>query len=155
MHRREFITAAGLSTLLVGIGGARAARAPASRTIIALDARLNRCILAHDVAGAALLYADDFILTVSGGGFKTKAAMLADIANTDLHLDVCETRDIEVRVRPGAAVLTGLLLQAGRIGERTFSNRLRVTDTWVQARDGTWRLLAGHASPERPAVAKA
>lgn len=152
MLRRTFLKSLGLSTAFATSAHARAAVEPAADTIIDLDRRLNRLILARNVHGASALYDDDFILTVSGGGFKTKADMLADIGNPALSLKTCETTDMAVRVRDRAAVLTGLLLQAGRIADRTFSVRLRVTDTWVRSADGRWRLLAGHASPDKPST---
>jgi ketosteroid isomerase-like protein len=113
--------------------------------IIDIDKRLNQAILAHDVAAAAALYDDDFLLTVSGGGFKRKADMLADIGNPAVALSVCETTDMQVRVRASTAVLTGTLRQAGSVNGRAFDVRLHVTDTWVHV-DGRWLLLAGHAS---------
>jgi ketosteroid isomerase-like protein len=121
----------------------------AADTVIALDTRLNRSILAHDVASAAALYDDDFLLTVSGGGFKRKADMLADIGNPAVALSVCDTTDVKVRVRGGTAVLTGTLQQAGTVNGRAFDVRLHVTDTWVHV-DGRWLLLAGHASLAKP-----
>lgn len=113
--------------------------------VVDVDKRLNRAILAHDVPAAEALYDADFVLTVSGGGTKRKADMLSDIANPDVALAVCETIDVQVRVRGDAAVLTGTLLQAGTVRGRPYSARLRVTDTWVR-QDGRWLLLAGHAS---------
>ncbi|MFO1406307.1 MAG: nuclear transport factor 2 family protein [Steroidobacteraceae bacterium] len=117
--------------------------------VVDLDRQLNRAIVAHDVALAGSLYDDDFLLTVSGGGYKRKADMLADIRNVGVVLTACETTDVVVRVRGETAVLTGLLHQAGTVNGREIDAWLRVTDTWV-AVDGRWRLLAGHASPAKP-----
>ena len=117
--------------------------------IIELDRQLNLAIVSHDVARASSLYDDDFVLTVSGGGFKRKPDMLADIRNEGVVLTACDTTDVAVRVRGNAAVLAGLLHQAGTVNGREFDVWLRVTDTWV-AVDGRWLLLAGHASPAKP-----
>lgn len=138
-------------TTIAGLAATAAASQPTSQPqstanrIIEVDKRLNRAILAHDVASAAPLYDDDFLLTVSGGGFKRKSHMLADIGNAAVVLSVCETTNIEVRIRGGTAVLTGTLLQAGTVNGRALDVKLHVTDTWVNI-DGQWLLLAGHAS---------
>lgn len=117
--------------------------------IVELDRQLNAAIVSHDVARASALYDDDFVLTVSGGGFKRKADMLADIRNEGVVLTACDTTEVVVRVRGDAAVLTGLLHQAGAVNGREIDAWLRVTDTWVEV-DGKWLLLAGHASPAKP-----
>jgi ketosteroid isomerase-like protein len=140
-------TLAGLAATTAASHSAPQSASPAN-VIIEADKRLNRSILAHDVASAAAVYDEDFLLTVSGGGFKRKADMLADIGNPAVELSVCETTDMEVRVRGNAAVLTGTLLQAGTVRGRAFDVKLRVTDTWVNV-DGRWLLLAGHASPAK------
>ncbi len=113
--------------------------------IVELDRRLNKSILANDVSSAAALYDDEFLLTVSGGGLKRKADMLADIGNPAVKLSVSDTTDITVRVRGGTAILTGVLRQAGTVNGRAIDVKLRVTDTWVNV-DGRWLLFAGHAS---------
>ncbi len=113
-----------------------------------LDRQLNQAILTRDVRAARLLYDDDFVLTVSGGAFKRKADMLADIGNPAVSLSVCDTTDVRVRVRSSAAVLTGILRQAGTVNGRALDVKLNVTDTWVQG-EGKWLLLAGHASLAR------
>jgi hypothetical protein len=139
-------------TILVGLASTTEASHPSSHApsptnmIIELDKRLNGFILANDALSAAGLYDDDFILTVAGGGFKRKADMLADIGNRSVKLSLCETSDMNVRIRGSAAVLTGTLRQAGTIGGRVLDVRLHVTDTWVKVND-QWLLLAGHASP--------
>jgi hypothetical protein len=120
----------------------------AVNTVVEADKHLNRSILAHDVASATALYDDDFLLTISGGRTKRKTDMLADIGNPAVALSVCETTDVQVRIRAGTAVLTGTLVQAGTVNGRAFDVQLHVTDTWVNV-DGRWLLLAGHASPAK------
>jgi ketosteroid isomerase-like protein len=144
---------AGTASVAAADNGATAGSV--AKRIEDLDRRLNRLIVDGDVDGARALYDDDFVLTVSGRGFKTKSQMLADIGNPTLFLKVCETTEVVVRVRGKAAVLTGILRQAGEIDGRQFDVRLRVTDTWVLTEDGRWQLLAAHASPEKAGSEKA
>jgi ketosteroid isomerase-like protein len=146
MLRRQMLnTLAGLAATHTAASHSAPQPPSAADMVIEIDRRLNRSILAHDVASAAALYDDDFLLTVSGGGFKRKADMLADIGNPTVALSVCETTDVHVRIRGSTAVLTGTLLQAGTVNGRAFDVKLHVTDTWVNV-DGRWLLLAGHAS---------
>jgi ketosteroid isomerase-like protein len=111
-----------------------------------LSHRLDATIATGDVAAAATLYCDDFLLTSSAGRTKTKAEMLADIGNRSLRFEINRTDSVSIRQLGGVAVLTGVLHQKGQIGERTFDHRLRVTDTWVQSGALGWCLFAGHAS---------
>lgn len=150
MLRRQILSAV-LTVALAASAGRLAAQpkglSPAE-AVIAADKRLNAFIVSHDDASAAALYDDDFLLTVSSGATKRKSDMLADIANRGITWTACETQDVVVRVRGNTAVLTGTLVQTGRINDRPFDVRLRVTDTWVDV-DGRWVLLAGHASPAK------
>ena len=149
MHRRNMLNAiAGLASATFA-SQASAQAASTAELIVDLDHRLNQLILAQDTASAAALYDNDFLLTVSTGRLKRKADMLADIGNPAVKLTVCRTTDVAVRVRAGAAVLTGLLEQAGTVNGKTLDVKLRVTDTWVDV-GGRWLLLAGHASLAAP-----
>jgi ketosteroid isomerase-like protein len=147
MKRRTMIRA-GITG--VGLLAASGSRAEQARDLIELDAQLNRWILAHDAQSAARLYDDEFVLTAGNGVFKSKGAMLADIADPAVELSRCETLEPRVIVRGNAAVLLGLLVQEGRVRGREISARLRVTDTWVRQGTDGWVLLAGHASLMKP-----
>lgn len=110
------------------------------------DHQLNMLISRGDATAARAYYHDDFVLTTSSGKAKHKADMLADIGNVLLRLEVNQTHDVAVRVHGDTAVLTGILHQRGRHAGKPFDVRVRVTVTWVRADDGTWVILAGHAS---------
>lgn len=53
----------------------------AAGQLVELDRQLNQAIVSHDMARASAHYDDDFVLTVSGGGFTRKADMLAGHAS--------------------------------------------------------------------------
>jgi ketosteroid isomerase-like protein len=148
MHRRQVLNALAGAAAAAAAGNSAAQPLSAAEMIIELDRQLNQSILTHDVRAASLLYDEDFVLTVSGGAQKRKADMLADIGNPAVSLSVCDTTDVRVRVRPSAAVLTGMLRQAGTVNGRALDVKLNVTDTWVKV-EGKWLLLAGHASLAR------
>ena len=113
--------------------------------VINADRLLNRYITEHNIQGASNLYADDFVLTTSSGAVKKKQDMLKDIGLPDLHFEINETMNVQIRRIENTAVLTGTLHQKGLYKEKLFDNKLLVTDTWVNL-NGQWKLLAGHAT---------
>jgi hypothetical protein len=117
----------------------------AASEIIRADQQLNRFIVDHDFQAASGVYADDFVLTTSSGKVKQKQDMLKEIGSLELHFEVNETTEVQVRVIENTAVLTGTLHQKGMYKERVFDSKLLVTDTWVKV-NGQWKLLAGHAT---------
>ncbi|MBI3221460.1 MAG: nuclear transport factor 2 family protein [Bacteroidetes bacterium] len=113
--------------------------------VIARDKELNQLISQHRVKDAALIYADDFVLTTSSGKAKSKQDMLADISSPEVVLEINETTQVKVRVIENTAVLTGILQQKGTYKGNAFDVKLYVTDTWVKV-NTNWILLAGHAT---------
>jgi hypothetical protein len=114
-------------------------------TVIARDKELNQLISSHRTKEAALIYADDFILTTSSGKTKSKQDMLNDISSPELALEINETTQVKVRIIENTAVLTGILQQKGTYKGNAFDVKLNVTDTWVKVQSN-WVLLAGHAT---------
>ncbi len=114
-------------------------------TVIARDKELNQLISSHRTKEAALIYADDFVLTTSSGKTKSKQDMLNDISSPDVVLEINETTQVKVRVIENTAVLTGILQQKGTYKRNAFDVKLYVTDTWVKV-NSNWVLLAGHAT---------
>jgi hypothetical protein len=113
--------------------------------VIQADKQLNQLIMDHNVKAASEYYMDDFVLTTSSGATKSKRDLLNEIGLTDLKFEINETTDVHVRLENNTAVLTGTLHQKGVYKDKTFDNKLLVTDTWVFV-NGRWKLLAGHAT---------
>lgn len=134
-----------LAGLLATNASAQSAINSPADTVAARDRELNALIVDHAVVTAKGFYDDQFVLTTSSGKMKDKDAILADIASKELTLTINETSEVVVRIRDNTALLTGILHQQGTYQGKDFDVRLHVTDTWVLT-DGSWRLLAGHAS---------
>lgn len=113
--------------------------------VIKMDEQLNRIIQLHDYKMADRFYADDFVLTTSSGKVKVKKDMLAEIASSEVTLEVNETSEVKVYNLGNTAVLTGVLHQKGIYKGNNFDAKLLVTDTWVYI-NAEWKLLAGHAT---------
>jgi hypothetical protein len=118
----------------------------AEADVAALDRHLNDLITGGASASAESFYAQDFVLTTSSGTRKTKPDMLREIGTAGLVLKINETRDVQVRVLDGTAVLTAILHQQGVFNGADFDVELWVTDTWVRGGEHGWRLLAGQAT---------
>jgi ketosteroid isomerase-like protein len=145
MHRRLI-----LACLLSAYAAAAwADDAELARQVVARDQALNALIRANDASAAAAFYDDQFVLTTGNGKRKDKAAVVAEIGNPSLKLDINDTEQVNVRVLGQTAVLTGQLHQHGSYSGGPIDARLYVTDTWV-LQQGQWKLLAGHASLVKP-----
>ena len=132
-------------SFLVMIGFLCADESPLKKAVIAADKNLNELIVEHRVVAGADVYADDFVLTTSSGKRKTKQDILNEVGFEDLSFEINETTEVQVMILRETAVLTGILHQKGTYKQKSFDNKLYVTDTWVLV-EGNWKLLAGHAS---------
>src|SRR4051794_1153066 len=63
-----------------------------------LERELNRAIITRDTRRVAEMLTDDWVLVTGSGRVKSKAEMLADIAEPALEFQDNETRDVMVRV---------------------------------------------------------
>lgn len=66
-------------------------------------------------------------------------------AAPDLVIDPFETRDVQVRLYGGTAILTGWFEQTGRFQGRAYRSRSRYTDVYVRE-GGRWAAVSAHAS---------
>jgi len=74
-----------------------------------------------------------------------KSAVLADARATTSSRAKYE--DFKVTVFDQTAIATGTFIGKGADSSgKTFSSRLRFTDTWVKAANGQWLCVAGHDS---------
>jgi len=107
-----------------------------------LDAYVQR-----DAAALSRIVADDYMITYGSGQTYNKAQTMADFerprpANFSYTFT---TEDTVVRVLGETAVLTGIVIQRTRMGERETVTRSRYTDTYVR-RGGRWQVVASHLS---------
>jgi len=116
--------------------------APKLRT---LERDLNRAITQRDTQRVTDLLADDWVLVSGVGKIKTKAEILAEMAEPDLEFQEIDTRDVMVRVWGDTAVITGTLHQRYRLRGKQSEVTLRYSDTWARTGE-TWRQVSGHAT---------
>ena len=88
---------------------------------------------------------DDFVMTTTNGGLKDRAAEMNDIrGDTSSTLHYFRSRDVDVRVHGGAAVVTGLLEWSYTYEGRTNQVARRYTATYVRGGPFGWRMVALH-----------
>ena len=107
-----------------------------------LDAYVRR-----DAAAMNRVIADDYMLTYDTGQTVNKAQTMDDLARpraANMSFTFT-TEGTTTRVYGDTAVLTGIVIQRTRMGERETVTRSRYTDTYVR-RAGRWQVVASHLS---------
>jgi ketosteroid isomerase-like protein len=119
--------------------------ATAESEVRALDAGWARSYQVHDTAYAISLFADDVVITATNGSLKNKNGELADIRpNANLKMDYFRTKDVNVRVMQGAAVVTGLAEWSFTFNGRPSQVTRRYTAVYEKGGPLGWRIVAMH-----------
>lgn len=109
------------------------------------ERRLQAAVRSGDVETLDLLLDDRVVYTGPDGRSLTKQEDLEAHRSRALVVDVLDQQDLQVTVVGSTGVTRVLAVLQGTAGGVPFTARLRYTRTWVHA-DGTWRVLAAHAS---------
>ena len=139
-----------LSVLLIGAlavapGRAQAAPDAVRAELLALEARWDSAVVRKDVAALERIIDPSFVFIGADGSVSSRAEMLAALRSPDLDIDPFETRDVQVRLYGGAAILTGWYEQTGRFRGQAYRGRMRYTDVYVRDA-GRWVAVSAHAS---------
>jgi ketosteroid isomerase-like protein len=119
--------------------------ATAETEVRALDAGWARSYQVHDTAYAISLFADDIVITATNGNLKNKNGELADIRpNPNLKMDFFRTKDVNVRVMQGAAVVTGQAEWSFTFNGRPSQVARRYTAVYERGGPLGWRIVALH-----------
>jgi ketosteroid isomerase-like protein len=94
-----------------------------------------------DTASLARIEADEFTVTYADGKVLTKAQDI-ELAKKSTAAELkLSTEDAKVRVYGDTAVITGILVQKMKEGEKEVTVRERYTDVWAK-RNGRWQAVA-------------
>ena len=114
------------------------------------ETRLLAALRRGDLAGAAELLRDDFLITTAGWLSEPvdKSTWLAELSQS-MTLESFALRLVASRRFGDTAVALVESEQSGIHAGTPFSMTFRYTDTWVLD-DGVWRLAVRHASAAPP-----
>lgn len=114
-------------------------------TLQEAEMSLQAAIRSGDTEALDLLLDDRAVYTGPDGSTMTKEQDLAAHRSRTLTVDVLDQQDLHVTVSGTTGVTRVLVHLQGTAGDQPFTAVLRYTRTWVRT-DGTWRVLAAHAS---------
>ncbi|QMU69605.1 nuclear transport factor 2 family protein [Streptacidiphilus sp. P02-A3a] len=114
-------------------------------TLLEAERELQAAIRSGDTGALDLLLDDRVVYTGPDGRCLTKEEDLEAHRSRYLAVEVFDQRDLQVTVVGSTGITHVLALLQGTAGGEPFTAYLRYTRTWVHA-DGTWRVLAAHAS---------
>lgn len=109
------------------------------------EQKLQAAVRSGDVQALDLLLDDRVIYTGPDGSVMTKEEDLGAHRSRTLAVEVFDQQDLDVVVVGSTGITRVLAELEGTAGGHPFKARLRYTRTWVHV-DGTWRVLAAHAS---------
>jgi hypothetical protein len=114
--------------------------------LIRIEHEIGRANLECDFRYFERIEAEEFIFTDASGNVSNKRQDLAgekDCRKSDAQYDI---DDIDVRLYPTSAVVTGRVTITRKDKEsKVITRKSRFTDVFVW-RDATWQLVAGHSS---------
>jgi hypothetical protein len=116
-------------------------------TIRHLERAGRDATLRNDVAIWEELLADSWVNTNADGTTTTKPRLLALLRERPFAFVSVEDDDVEIRLHPGAAVVTGRSSRTLRgAGDSVIVRRVRFTRVYVLA-NGRWQVAAAQATP--------
>jgi uncharacterized protein (TIGR02246 family) len=116
--------------------------------LTALDRAMQRAVVDRDAKTFATFFTDDYVLVSTSGKLYKKADVVAEITSPDVHYDINESSEVQVRVQGDTGLVVAALHQKGTDHGKPFDFHLRYTDTWVR-QNGTWKNISAHASMVR------
>jgi ketosteroid isomerase-like protein len=145
MAFRCLVSALAIGVLAAAPGRAQVAPDAVRAELLALEARWDSAVVRKDIAALEQIIAPSFVFIGADGSVSSRAEMLAALQAPDLVIDPFETRDVQVRLYGGTAILTGWFEQTGRFQGRAYRTRSRYTDVYVREA-GRWVAVSAHAS---------
>jgi ketosteroid isomerase-like protein len=134
-----------VSTALLQPGVVAPQESPGTVELTRLEQVWNNAHVHGDAAALDSLWADDLIVSVPRMKVLTRIDALEVARSGRMQFDRYETSDLRVRVYGDAAVVTGRLHRARKIGGNVLDDRWLFTKVYVR-QQGRWRVVAFHAS---------
>lgn len=125
------------------------ASADDKKILAALDTQYQAAVKENDAATMEHLLADDFVLVTGSGKTYTKADLLEEARNEQIHYEHQEDTDQTVRIWGGTAVITAKLWEKGTNQGKSFDKTVWFSDTYVRTPTG-WRYVFGQSALPLP-----
>jgi len=145
MLTRSLTAAAAVAVLSVVCAPAIHAKSSDVDKLIAIDKRMQRAFIDHDVKTLEKILTEDYVLVLGNGAERTRAPILKDVASPDLVFEINESSGWEVRVHGDTAIVVALLHQKGTNAGKPFDWVVKFSDTYVREH-GEWRNVHAHAT---------
>jgi hypothetical protein len=116
-------------------------------TIRELERAGREATLQNDIAAWDELLADSWVNTNADGTVTNKAQLLTLLRERPFGFISIEDDDVQVRLHPGAAVVTGRSSRTLRgVGDSIVVRRARFTRVYVLV-NGRWQVAAAQSTP--------
>jgi len=119
-------------------------------TIRSLEMKWTESYKERQVGILASLLADEFVITVEDGSVYGKVGYISHSADSSVHVQIAELKDLKVRFHGTTAIVTGAYHEKGESGGKPYEYHDRFTDVWMKSA-GKWQVVASHYSvPLKP-----
>jgi ketosteroid isomerase-like protein len=106
-----------------------------------LERAWNQAEAHHDVGAVTAIVADTLTYIDFDGSIMNKAEYLRDVTKTAYQADHLYDEGLKVVIYGNAAVVLGIYRETGTSKGKSYTHRVRFTDTWIK-QNGVWRCAA-------------
>ncbi len=128
---------------------ARETNVNAEQEIRKLNLEYDNAILQQDAAVFERLFAEDFIVTKTGGKISTKAQEIADAKSGETKFAVGRSEEVNVRLYGNTAIVNGRWIEKSVTKGKPFDGRHIYTTVYVKS-NGKWQIVSDQVTPITP-----
>jgi len=110
-----------------------------------LERAWNEAEARHDPAAVTNIVADTLVYVDFDGSVMNKAEYIQDVTKTSYQADHLYDEGFTVTVYGGAAVVSGIYRETGTSKGKSYTHRVRFTDTWIR-QNAVWRCVASQST---------
>jgi len=110
-----------------------------------LERAWNEAEARHDPAAVTNIVADTLVYIDFDGSVMNKAEYIEDVTKTAYQADHLYDEGFTVTVYGNAAVVTGIYRETGTSKGKSYTHRVRFTDTWIK-QNGVWHCVASQST---------
>jgi len=110
-----------------------------------LERAWNEAEARHDPAAVTNIVGDTLSYIDFDGSIMNKAEYIQDVTKTSYQADHLYDEGLTVTVYGNAAVVVGIYRETGTSKGKSYTHRVRFTDTWIK-QNGVWRCIASQST---------